>query len=281
MIDVFSYFVIERESMRIKKESGVSPPYTTDPILANYRFTNINRESDKVTQWIHNNIRVPYADHPNLWLMLCVARWINWPPTLGELMAQGAWPSFETFRPEEMTEVLEARGRRRGTQVFTGVYILRSAFGMSKAKSISEISIGNLWRDRAILAPRTKTTLQEAHESLMNYQFWGPFMSFQVVADLAWCPRLLMNAPDRHTWAAAGPGTVRGLNRLHERPVKFQLSQAQALSELRELHTLLKARIKVKLDPLIDTCNLCCEVDKMLRLRNGEGSVRAKYVAGV
>ena len=277
-LNPFLHWISERESIRVKKERGDAPPWTTDPILASYRFCNVRREDDKVTRWIHNNIRVPYADHPNLWLMLCAARWINHPATLAELIAFGAWPEFEIFRPEAMTAVLEARKARR-EQVYTGAYILRSEFGMSKAKCISEITIGNLWRNRAVLGPAMKGTLQGAHETLMEWPFWGPFMSFQSVADMAWCPKLLANAPDRHTWAAAGPGTLRGLNRLHERPIKYALSQAQALEELRELSGLLKGRTTVKLDPLIDTCNLCCEVDKMLRLRNGEGSVRAKYRA--
>jgi hypothetical protein len=278
-LEPFIYFCKERESIRVNKDRGASPPWSADEILTNYRFTNVNRESDRVTVWIRQNIREPYADNPNLWILLCMARWINWPDTLAELIVQRACPITNDFRPEDMTAVLESR-KAKGEHTFTGAYILRSAFGMSKAKCIAEITLGNLWRDRVALAPRMKGTLQEAHETLMTYPYWGPFMAFQSIADMAHCNSLLANASDRHTWAAAGPGTLRGLNRLHERPFKHPLTQAQALTELRELNSLLQYETRVKLDPLIDTCNLCCEVDKMLRLRNDEGHVRAKYRPG-
>lgn len=277
-LEPFLYWCNERESIRIKKERGDPPPWTSDEIIATHRWCNVRREDDKVTRWIAKHIREPYADHPNLWLMLCAARWINVPETLGELIVFGAWPQFETFRPEDMTAVLEARkGRREKT--FTGAYILRSKFGMSKAKCIAEITLGNLWRDRATLAPKMKGTLQEAHEALTAYPYWGNFMAYQAVVDMRFCDRLLAQATDRHKWASAGPGTLRGLNRLHERPVDYRLSQSQALTELLEFYALLKREIRVKID-LSDVPNICCETDKYLRLKGGEGSVRARYNAG-
>ena len=43
-------------------------------------------------------------------------------------------------------------------------------------------------------------------------------MAYQAVVDMRFTA-LLADAPDVATWAAAGPGTMRGLNRLHGRPV--------------------------------------------------------------
>lgn len=281
-LDPFLYWINERESIRVKKEAGEPPPWTTDPILANYRFCNVRREDDRVTVWIRKNIREPYADHPHLWFMLCAARWINWPATLGELIAEGAWPSYNGFQPKHMTEVLEARSAR-GDKCFTGAYIIRGAFGMPKARSVAEMTLGTLWWDKLKLAPLMGTSLQTAHTELMDYPYWGPFMSYQAVVDMRYCSSLLATAPDVNTWAAAGPGTLRGLNRLHGRRYDQALNQTQALSELLELYTLLKGHSSVKrlgLDiDLSDVLNCCCEIDKMLRLKNGEGSVRAKYQA--
>lgn len=271
----FIYWIRERESIRIRRERGEPPPWTTDPILANYRFCNIRREDDRVTQWIHDNIRLPYADHPNLWLMLCAARWINVPDTLAELISREAWPDRDSFKPEYMTEVLEAR-LARGEKVFTGAYILRSEFGMSKSKCISEITLGNLWRDRAILESKMKDTLQGAHEALTAYVYWGPFMATQAIVDMAFCDNLLAKATDRKNWIAAGPGTLRGLNYLYERPWNKILSQKQALEEMRLFNIELRKNVKIIFD-WTDIPNILCETSKYIKLQRGEGKVRSRY----
>ena len=49
-IDKFWAFCKERESIRLKKESGALQPWTTDPILHKHKFTNINRIHDRGTK---------------------------------------------------------------------------------------------------------------------------------------------------------------------------------------------------------------------------------------
>jgi hypothetical protein len=77
------YWVREREEIRKRKEMGLDPSsWTVDPILSTYRFCNVRREDDRGTVWIRKHIREPFAGHPHLWFMLCIARQINWPETL-------------------------------------------------------------------------------------------------------------------------------------------------------------------------------------------------------
>src|SRR5689334_9749202 len=100
--DTFVYWVKERERIRIRKERGETP-LTTDPIFK-WRFCNVHRERDRVTIWIRRNIRERFPEHPALWWMLCAARVLNWPPTLGKLMSPEfmggtAWPTHRKFSP--------------------------------------------------------------------------------------------------------------------------------------------------------------------------------------
>jgi len=46
----YLYFIKERESIRLKKESGLLRPWTEDKILHKYKFCNIDRKNDKGTQ---------------------------------------------------------------------------------------------------------------------------------------------------------------------------------------------------------------------------------------
>jgi hypothetical protein len=118
------YWVRERERIRIaKEEDGAPAPWTEDSILATYRFCNVRREDDLVTLWISENIRQSYAGHPLLWLMLCIARQINWPDTLDDLIGSSAWPSNCAFHPREITKALNYR-KARGEKIYTGAYMI-------------------------------------------------------------------------------------------------------------------------------------------------------------
>lgn len=61
-------FVNERILIYEKKVNDRAKPYTTDPILANYRFCNIYRELDRQTIYYHKLLR-PYEDNYELWLL--------------------------------------------------------------------------------------------------------------------------------------------------------------------------------------------------------------------
>jgi hypothetical protein len=114
-----------------------------------------------------------------------------------------------------------------------------------------------------------------------RYIGWGPFMSYQVVVDLRWT-HYLRNAPDINTWAALGPGSRRGLNRLAGRDLDFNLTQAQGLEEMRQIweeQDQYRAPWVPRID-LSDIQNCLCETDKYLRVKLGEGKPRAQYVPG-
>ena len=271
----------EREAIRVRKERGDPWPWTEDPILRQYSFCNVRREDDRVTRWIAANIREPFADSPYLWWMLAAARQLNWPPTLQALMDAGAWPRSNRFRPESVTTVLEGF-RTRKEKWHTGAYMIRAEsdrrvpwFNWSKVRYIAEIVLGRLWEDRGkfTLLLADQPTLQAVHAELVKYRGWGPFMAYQTIVDMRFT-RLLENASDRASWAAAGPGTIRGLNRLHGRPVRSGLKQEQALEEMLELYPLINKEIQIDLS---DVPNCCCEYDKLQRVLLGEGRPRALY----
>ena len=109
----------------------------------------------------------------------------------------------------------------------------------------------------------------------MRLDGWGKFMAYQAVVDMRFT-RLLEGAADVQTWAAAGPGTIRGLNRLYGRDIDCVLSQEQALSEMRTIYKIAEAETGVKMD-FSDVPNILCEIDKYLRVRSDEGKMRALY----
>jgi len=83
------YWMTEREKIRQNRMAGIRPPFTQDVILQTFKFCNVFREHDRVTTWIRENIREPYDKHPNLFVMLGMARIYNLPETLQALIDNG------------------------------------------------------------------------------------------------------------------------------------------------------------------------------------------------
>lgn len=276
-----------------------------DPIFQQYRFCNVFRELDRVTAWIRYNIRRKYADHRHLWLMLAIARYINWPDTMevlinlaepdGESFDYKCWPSSPLFDPRFLGNELDELSAT-GRKVYTGAYMIRAEsnpkaewYSWTKQQYVARIVIGRLWEDRheweAILEDQPEGGL--AMEAVWarfqhpRYIGWGPFMAYQVCVDMRHT-RYLRGAPDINTWAAVGPGSRRGLNRLAGRDVNFNLSQDQGLDEMKRIYEeqdFFRAPWVPRID-LSDIQNCLCETDKYLRVKLGEGKPRAQYVPG-
>jgi len=272
-------WVCEREKIRIAKVF-VAPPWTEDEILRTYRFCNVRREDDTGTVWIRENIREPYAGHPNLWFMLCIARQINWPETLQELISEGAWPDRDDRSVcADIAAVLDAR-KAAGRKVYTGAYMISAPHekGANKQRYIALDVLGGLWQRRRRYEFQLATSMQQTHAWIMQARGWGHFMAYQAVVDMRFTA-ILNDARDVSTWAAAGPGTLRGLNRLHGRELTAIVSQEQALKEMRLMYEVMETETGVAMD-FSDVPNILCETDKYFRVKNGEGKPRALYVPG-
>ncbi len=284
-------YMMERHKVYLRKTKGDPKPWTKDTILQTYRFCNVYRELDTVTEWIDANIRRRFRDHPQLWFMLCIARQINWPDTLMELMAaptaKQVWPHTPNkWNPLAMREAMLKRAAR-GDKLYTGAYMLRGPIqgdpsGFQDKPHYTAVRVlAPLWRDRSHIPPNLSLDLREAHKTLTRYHGWGGFMAYEVVTDLRWT-HYLEGATDILSWAYAGPGAVRGLNRLVGRPYKSHLSPYAALVEMQMALSGLRKRWPDGLPKLEmrEVEHSLCEFDKYERVRLGEGRPRSLY-AGI
>jgi hypothetical protein len=74
---------------------------------------------------------------------------------------------------------------------------------------------------------------------------------------------VLEEAPDRERCCAPGPGTIRGLNRLASRELKYDLPQDRALSEMLPLYCEIRETFPDIAIDLSDVSNILCETDLM------------------
>jgi hypothetical protein len=267
------HFITERHEIYRRKRRGEPRPWTRDGILRDWRFCNVYRELDTVTEWIAENWRAPNSEHPDLWFAMCVARWINWPDTLAEIGYPLPW------QPARVLAVLKARAAR-GEKVWTGAYTIGTqGTCYDKPVFVVERVLDPLWQNREQLRPRLGDTLASfAARLMLQYSFKG-FMTGQVIADVKYVGPL-RRATDWRTWAISGPGSRRGLNRVLNRPVDARLNEDEWLQCLQELHKEITPMIRAAMLPRLhaqDLQNCLCEWDKYERVRLGEGKPRSRY----
>lgn len=284
----FLYWMTERHKIYLKKEAGEPWPWTKDPILQEYKFTNPFRENDKVTVWLKDNWRDPYADHPKLWFAMAVARQICHPDTLKELEPLVFAKGWNARRAAKIMDDRKAAGK----QVYTGAYMIRAEsdprkewYTWSKNLYMTEIVLGRVWKARKDLSwdgVMGCPTLEEMTDWFCEFHGWGGFMAYEVVTDLRHT-HYLDRASDIFTWANVGPGARRGIHRLlfaterGENPDHIKVDYQEVM---RTLMVKAQKKFKDKIVEMRDIEHSLCEFDKYTRVKNGEGRPRSKYNYG-
>lgn len=84
-VESFFNYCIERENIRIKRESGEAFPWSEDKIFQKGRFLNVFREDDRVSKSIINFAKPLTDELPLLFQALFFGRWCNRQETIDKL----------------------------------------------------------------------------------------------------------------------------------------------------------------------------------------------------
>jgi len=269
--DLF-YWIKERHAIYEARRNKLPKPWTQDTIFQNYRFCNVYRELDKVTLWINKHWRTPHKDDQDLWFAMVVARLVNWPDTMEEMR-------FVAGLNEEQFVGTIHRRQQAGKKAYSGAYIVSTnGNSMDKADYLFQKVLTPLWSKREYLRPVQGELLESFYTRLTTSIGLGTFMAAQVVADMKYAP-VLRKAKDWDTFAAPGPGSKRGLNRVFDKPIDSPWGSRwhQHLMMLKkEIDVMIKAAGMPSLHAQ-DLQNCLCEFDKMERVRLGQGTPRSGF----
>lgn len=271
-LDALLHWIREREAIRRRKEAGLPWPWTSDPLLREYRWCNVRRADDLVSRELLQHWYDRSAEPGTQLAAAALARLVNRPAAL--LDASRGAPFAMTLLPN-MRPRLASR-LERGEKVFTGAYIVPGVPGRSKVDSVCSLVGAIARRAGGVLG----STMHDTWAALIEFDGLASFLAGQIVADLALLPAGA-HWPDVTTWAPVGPGSARGWNRITGRPTGKAVTQASfeqglplVVAAVREHEpTISEDRQLIAMD--YQSC--LCEVDKYLRLRAGEGNVRALY----
>lgn len=296
--ELFWYWVNERHAIYLRRQAGEPWPWTNDPILQEYKFTNVFRELDRGTVWYRENIREPYADHPRLFSNTCFYRQFNrWQTAehIGYLidpeqeLARGytTWERASRKGHGQIWWPEHVEGRLRelaatGQPLFTGAHMMTGIIGakMGHDKTWQTVYVvDQIWQNEHLYAPQPGDTLQSAFNRLVKATGFGAFLAYEVISDLRWT-RYLNEASDIMTWANPGPGAVRGINRTNGWELgKRAVSNDRYVQEMRYLLDVSPSYLEdyVPALEMRDIEHSLCEFDKYSRVFHGQGKPRSKY----
>lgn len=290
LLNMFWYWMSERHCIYLKRRQGQAWPWTDDPILKEYKFTNVYRQLDRVSQeWTQRKDRLKKVSAPALLTHLLTFRMFNLPSTYDYLLVGGALHpndgSFDLRRAKTTLRKLVAKKQ----QVFTGAYIItNSGEARPKIEVVSDALATMIEdADHIVESIRKEQTMQFAVAKLSEYRLVGQFIGYELACDLRFTP-ILHKATDVLTWANPGPGAKRGLNRIFRggpRAHPTANSTSVFLSEMQMLYRMAVEEgnmdTQVLESPwpfeLREIEHSLCEFDKYVRVRNGEGRPRSKY----
>jgi hypothetical protein len=288
----FNWFT-ERYKIRIKKDiQRLPPPWTEDPILSKYRFTNVRREHDKETRWLISNIINSELSYENKLLNIILFRLINKSQTFsifGKL-------DFYSLDLELIRKNLINFKDKNPSYIYFSNAFFTSGPKTAANKIFSEpnmiikmILLVDYYRKNQIIDKISLSKNQtEIFSVLSSFPGIGEFLAYQIFVDFSYIKDFPFS---ENEFVVAGPGCKKGLNYLFE---SFDgLGYEEALFWLRDNQSGILARFpnynpqelfwdlpkEERTLNLMSLENSMCEISKYIRAITGKGRPRIVYTS--
>lgn len=288
-------YVIHLRKDVLKKD----PPWTTDQVLRDFRFTNIRREHDKESKWVIEHITSnPELSYEDKLLNVILFRLYNKHETAELISMPFKFSETPDWNPEWYRSLFEAALVEDPKRVFfTAAFhtvgmknTLKKVTGESYAPMRILKFIKILINEGLVDDIKACTNQQEVYQTLTDYNGIGRFLAYQFYVDMTYIAEFPFS---ENEFTVAGPGCVMGLNYLFED--RDGMSYEECLFWLRDnLDRLFVEELGKDWDAKRvfwdlseeDRCfnvmsleNCFCELSKYIRAKDGTGRPRKRYKA--
>ena len=281
----YFYFIQERMNMFWRKFDN-SKILTEDPILQEYKFTNVYRACDRVSQYLIRNViskdSTKYSAEDML-LRILVFKVFNRINTW-EYLEEVSPISLASFDVKELSQLLTER--QKSMPIFSNAYMMTGSHSKYRHISTKHQVWLQMIEDEFISEHGFRKILNsysmlDVYNLLRTYPLIGDFLAYQYTIDFNYSPYLNF---DENSFVKAGIGAVRGIKKCF---VSYGKSYEDAIrytydhfEELQQRYGYTDFRSLPGREPkLIDLQNCFCETDKYLRAAMPElkvGNVRIK-----
>jgi hypothetical protein len=267
------WFAAERHRVYEKRLAGEPPPWTSDPVIAEHRFTNAFRAADRASQYlIRNVIYAGDQDPVEIVFRVLLFKFFNKIETWELLCAQTGIPQWRSFEYAAYESALRA-AKSAGEALYSPAYVVPPPRQGETAKYANHLRLleGMMRRGFADQVMGAGS-LREVYETLIAYPSIGRFLGFQFAIDLNYSNVLPFDEMD---FVVAGPGARDGVrkcfgaasNGIEEDVIAYVArEQSRYFGELGlEFDGLFGRPLQ-----LVDCQNLFCELDKYARVMHPE-----------
>ncbi len=283
VFETYWRFAHERQEIFYRRLAGDPPPWTADGILRAFRFTNVYRASDRVSQYLIRHVIYEGQQTVDeiffrVFLFKIFNRIETW-ERLVERLQRPAWATFDFDRYDSVLGDL----RRRGERVYSGAYIVPPPdLGRARKHSNHLMLLTMMMRDGLPRRLAASHSLREVFELLRGYPSLGDFLAFQFSIDLNYGPFLNFSEMEH---VVAGPGARSGIRKaFSDRAGLSDEDVIRAVTEYADREFAARGlsfrSLWGRSLQLIDCQNLFCEVDKYSRVAHptatGLGRTRIK-----
>lgn len=288
--DTYWRFAAERQSIYYRRIFCESPPWTADPIMRAYKFTNAFRASDRVSQYLIKHVIYDADwDARDIVFRILLFKTFNKIETWKALEEEFGEVSTDTYSFESYDRFLSHLSEM-GTKIYSGAYIMasgRQSFGYPKKHRNHLRLIESVMEDGLHERIPMMTSMQQLYSELRSYPTIGSFLAYQYAIDINYSE---LTSFDEMDFVVAGPGAKDGIRKcfsdmggLSEEDIIKYVAERQDI-EFERLHLEFKSLWGRPLQ-LIDCQNLFCEVDKYARIAHpdvngisGRKRIKQKFV---
>ena len=273
IFDTYWHFAAERHRVYQARLRGDAPPWTTDPIMASYRFTNCYRAADRVSQYLIGEVIYHGDQHPDevLFRILLfrffnrIATWELLCSALGELR----WASFQLNRYDDVLTAAASVGER----IYSAAYLIPPPrLGAPRKHTNQLLLLQQMMRGGMRHKLETAASMADVFNLLRSHPGLGNFLAYQLIIDINYSTLIDFDEMD---FVVAGPGARDGICKCFGREAHgLEAEIIRYMSDTQEEHF---ARLGLSFSgldgrrlQLIDCQNLFCEVDKYARLAHPE-----------
>ncbi len=289
--DSYWRFAAERQAVFFRRVRGNGPPWTDDPVLAIYKFTNAYRASDRVSQYLIRNViyRDDLPKSPReVFFRILLFKLFNKIETWELLEREIGTITFEDYDFAVFDSVF-ARALKTGGRIYSAAYIMppgTHAFGQSAKHQNHLLLLERMMADELADQLAQTRTMQEGFEKLRAYPTVGDFLAYQFITDINYSELTEFSEMD---FVVPGPGARDGLRKCF--PDTGGLNEPELIRLIADLQEREFERLNLDFKSLwgrrlqlIDCQNLFCEVDKYARVvhpdiagRTGRTRIKQKF----
>jgi alpha-glutamyl/putrescinyl thymine pyrophosphorylase clade 1 len=273
-------FVSARFSIYLHRLREEPPPWTSDPILVRYKFTNVFRATDRVSQvGIRiSNDEISAASLEEQFFRILLFKLFNKIETWEALTeALREEPRLANFSFSFYNEIFE-EFMRKGTKIYSSAYMMPcpadyGVTGITRKHAMHLHMLEEMLATGVAHKLKEAGNLKGAFTVLRKVRMFGDFTAYQFAIDVNYGPFLNYREDE---FIVPGPGAEEGIKKCFANPDRIPF--AEVIKRVTDYQNSCSLRVTGAATPtlfgrplqLIDIQNCFCEIAKYARVAHPE-----------